>query len=167
MIQEGWLRHIGPWIWDRLPQPVRAAALRFYPWPQFRVGVLALVVNARGEVLLLRHRFRAGDPWGLPGGWLEPREDPRQGLARELQEELGLALDPASPELVAALSRENRGHIELFYRVPADVGEVAPNVEFHEARTFAVDSLPREMLPLHRDLVTRVAPVTPTGATSW
>jgi ADP-ribose pyrophosphatase YjhB (NUDIX family) len=112
-----------------------------------------MVVNPSGEVLLLKHRFRAGAPWGMPGGWVEAREAPRRALVRELREELGLDLDPAVPELLAAESRTSRSHLEIFFRVHAEVSAIPPNVEFTEARYFPLHQLPEEMLGLHRDLV--------------
>jgi 8-oxo-dGTP diphosphatase len=132
---------------------VRAALLRLYPLPRFRVGVLALVVRPSGEILLLRHRFREGGAWGLPGGWVEPREAPRDALARELHEELALVVDPAAPELLAVEARHRRSHVELFFLVRAEVGEVPPNIEFTEVRHFPVEALPEDMLPLHRELI--------------
>ena len=93
-------------VWALLPAGLRRLALRHYPRPAFRVGVLAIVVPPDGGVLLLRHRFRAGRPWGLPGGWLEPGEAPVDGLRRELGEELGLAVQPRELELVTVSSPE-------------------------------------------------------------
>jgi 8-oxo-dGTP diphosphatase len=54
--------------------------------------VAAGVVIERGRVLLTRRK--AGTHleglWELPGGKVQPDEDPREGLRRELQEELGI-----------------------------------------------------------------------------
>ncbi len=55
--------------------------------------------NARGEVLVAR-RFddaHQGGLWEFPGGKLEPGEQVRAGLARELAEELGVRVDSARP----------------------------------------------------------------------
>jgi ADP-ribose pyrophosphatase YjhB (NUDIX family) len=141
------------WAWDRLPPSARSLALQLYPLPRYRVGVLAIVMNASGEVLLLRHRFRASDPWGPPGGWLEAHENPRDGLAREVQEELGLAIDPAEPELLAAVCRKTRSHLEIFFRLNAEVTSIPPNVEFSEGRYFPIEALPDGMYGPHRELV--------------
>jgi len=51
---------------------------------QFRVAAIAVVA---GHVLL--HRLEGGDFWALPGGRVEPGEDARAALLREMEEELG------------------------------------------------------------------------------
>jgi 8-oxo-dGTP pyrophosphatase MutT (NUDIX family) len=54
--------------------------------------VIAVIVNSRSELLLLRRsadKALGGGLWGLIGGRLEPEERPQDGMARELQEELG------------------------------------------------------------------------------
>ena len=58
--------------------------------PRFTVTAGAIIFNNAGEILLLKHRFRAGSGWGLPGGFLEAGEQPVDALRRELREEIGL-----------------------------------------------------------------------------
>ena len=73
----------------RLP-PLRLAlrlALRLLT-ARRRVGVAGVLIDGQGRVLLAEHVARLGQPWGLPGGWLNAREGPEAGLARELREEL-------------------------------------------------------------------------------
>ncbi len=58
-----------------------------------------VIFNSRGEVLLARRHdhVHQGGLWEFPGGKLEPGEDIEQGLARELHEELGIAVQSARP----------------------------------------------------------------------
>ena len=56
--------------------------------------VAAVILNAQGEVLLVRKRASA--IFIQPGGKTEPGEEPLSALARELDEELGVQLDHAS-----------------------------------------------------------------------
>jgi len=46
--------------------------------------------DAAGRVLLVEHVFRRTYPWGLPAGWVNPRETVEQALVREIREETGL-----------------------------------------------------------------------------
>lgn len=57
------------------------------------LGGGAVVID--GERLLLVEDFREEGTWKVPEGRPEIPESPREGVARELEEEAGLAVDPA------------------------------------------------------------------------
>lgn len=58
------------------------------------VGVGGLILNEKGEVLLIKRidgMFPEwNEKWGIPGGHVEFGEDPKETLYRELKEELGV-----------------------------------------------------------------------------
>jgi 8-oxo-dGTP diphosphatase len=61
--------------------------------------VAAAVIDSRGRVLIAQRpagKHLAGG-WEFPGGKLEPGEDRRLGLARELREELGISIATPRP----------------------------------------------------------------------
>ncbi|WP_067469790.1 NUDIX hydrolase [Actinomadura macra] len=64
-----------------------------------RAGVVLCAVEHGGvpSVILIRRAYRGRNAgqWGLPGGRLEPGEDPEAAALRELREEIGLAAGPA------------------------------------------------------------------------
>jgi putative (di)nucleoside polyphosphate hydrolase len=64
----------------------------------FRAGVVAVVTNAAGELLVFERRDVRG-AWQLPQGGIDVGEDPRQAVWRELGEETGL--DERHVELIA------------------------------------------------------------------
>jgi ADP-ribose pyrophosphatase YjhB (NUDIX family) len=67
-------------------------------------GSMCLTLRATdGAILLVKSSYRR--TWGLPGGFLNPGEDPLLGGLRELREETGVAL--RSPRLVADWDRRN------------------------------------------------------------
>jgi 8-oxo-dGTP pyrophosphatase MutT (NUDIX family) len=58
----------------------------------------AAVTNSAGELLLCR---RADDgQWSLPGGIIEPGEQPADAVVRECREEAGIMVEPRSLALV-------------------------------------------------------------------
>lgn len=57
---------------------------------RFPVSVKGVVVRDHRVVLLRNER----NEWELPGGKLESSESPEECVAREIEEELGLAVDP-------------------------------------------------------------------------
>jgi ADP-ribose pyrophosphatase YjhB (NUDIX family) len=68
---------------------------------------MCLAVRATdGAVLLAKSSYRR--TWGLPGGFLNPGEDPLEGGLRELREETDAAL--AAPQL--ALTWDRKHHID-------------------------------------------------------
>jgi mutator protein MutT len=64
--------------------------------------VAGVVVDAAGRVLIAQRpagKHMAGG-WEFPGGKLEPGEERLAGLARELQEEIGITLTPPTRPLI-------------------------------------------------------------------
>ncbi|MBD1553272.1 Nudix family hydrolase, partial [Pseudomonas typographi] len=65
-----------------------------------RIHVVAAVIRGQDGRLLIARRAdtqHQGGLWEFPGGKLEPGEAPRDGLARELMEELGIRVQHARP----------------------------------------------------------------------
>lgn len=82
----------------------------------------ATVVDGDSLLLVqLGHGVDAGD-WALPGGRIEHDEPPRVGAARELEEETGLAVDPADFELVGDgfLDLDQTTMVSFNYAAPAE-----------------------------------------------
>ncbi|ANH99794.1 DNA mismatch repair protein MutT [Pseudomonas koreensis] len=62
----------------------------------------ALLLNAKGQTLLVRKRGTTA--FMQPGGKIEAQELPVHALARELEEELGLQIDPAQASFLGQFS---------------------------------------------------------------
>src|SRR5215208_5464738 len=126
-------------IWRVLPAQVRRWSMRATN-TCFTVTAGAIIFNDAGQILLLKHRFRAGSGWGLPGGFLQAGEQPLEALRRELREEIGLEIE--SVEIFAARSFKRPRQVEVLFRCRAN-GPVKPRtMEVERGEWFAPESLP-------------------------
>ncbi|HEX8238812.1 MAG TPA: (deoxy)nucleoside triphosphate pyrophosphohydrolase [Allosphingosinicella sp.] len=92
--------------------------------------VAAALVDGAGRVLLQqRAPGRAmGGLWEFPGGKVEDGERPEAALVRELEEELGIAVDSAalSPAAFASADNQGRHMLLLLYLCRSWQGEPSP-----------------------------------------
>lgn len=126
-------------IWKQLPSRVRRIALRATN-TKFTVTAAAIIFNEEGQVLLLKHRFRPGSGWGLPGGFLKPNEQPLDAVQRELQEEIALQIDKV--EVFWARSFKRPQQVEVLFRARALNEPVPQSMEVESAVWFSCDNLP-------------------------
>ncbi len=108
-----------------------------------KVAVAGLVSDG-GRVLLVR---RAVVPaigfWALPAGYMDADELPQEAVAREINEETGVAIEVRGLHSIAALAgwNERRG-ILLIYRGQPIGGALAAQDDASEARWFAPEEIP-------------------------
>lgn len=120
---------------------------------RFTVTAGALIFNDSGQVLLLKHRFRAGSGWGIPGGFLEAGEQPEDALKRELREEIGLEVKQV--EIFTARSFKKPRQVEILFRCRANA-EVKPRtMEVEHAEWFSVQKMPAGLPNDQRLLIER------------
>jgi len=127
-------------IWRRAPRKLRRWSMRL-SHARFTVTAGAIVIDKQGRVLLLKHRFRTGSGWGIPGGFVDAGEQPVDAVRRELQEEVGLDVDEL--EVLTARTFKKARQIEILFRARPR-GDAAPqSVEIRKADWFYLDALPQ------------------------
>lgn len=96
--------------------------------------VAGALQDAQGRVLIARRPLgvHQGGLWEFPGGKLEPGEMPLRGLARELEEELGIRVLATRPLI----------------RIPHDYGDRRVVLEVRRVTAFAGEPVGREGQPL-------------------
>lgn len=134
------LENLSAKLWRLLPAQLRRWSMRAIH-TRFTVTAGAIVFNDAGHVLLLKHRFRAGSGWGLPGGFLEAGEQPLDALRRELREEIGMEIKDV--EVFAARSFRKPRQVEVLFRCRANGSPQPQDMEIERAEWFSVNSLPQ------------------------
>lgn len=140
--------------WRRVPAPIQHVLL-WWGNARFVAGVVAVIIDKQGRVLLLRHDYRSTGQWGLPGGWLKREESPEAALAREMREETGLEVEVIEP--LAVLRGSEMSRLDLIYRCRVTGGRLALGDEIAAAHYYPLTELPSGMYPEQVALLRRVA----------
>jgi 8-oxo-dGTP diphosphatase len=123
--------------------------------------VAAALFDPQGRVLVQRRpagKQHAG-LWEFPGGKVDPGERPEAALARELMEELGIAVDHGAlvPVTFASEPIGERHLVLLLYRCAAWAGEPVA-LDAAEIRWMAIDDLHTlDMPPADRPFIAALA----------
>ena len=65
-----------------------------------------IIEDGNGRLLVVKAHYKPY--WSLPGGWIDADETPRVAAARELNEEIGIAVQPTELELASVIERGSR-----------------------------------------------------------
>ncbi len=92
------------------------------------VVVAAAIVIERGRVLLTQRKSGShlAGLWEFPGGKVEDGEDPKDALARELREEIGIEADVGDIVDVTFHRYESKSVLLLFYGAARRAGSPEP-----------------------------------------
>lgn len=98
-------------MWHHNANKPLSRSLSLQDSAKFILVVAAALQDGEGRLLLAQRpegRHRAGQ-WEFPGGKVEPGEDPRAALRREIAEELGITLDPQAMTPAGFAEEEEAG----------------------------------------------------------
>ncbi|SRR5258706_16477097 len=128
------------------------------------VEVVAAVIERGGLTLIgqRKPRGRHGLKWEFPGGKVEPGEESREALVRELREELGIAARIGN-EIERYDFSYSAGHVTrlIFFQVTEFAGE-PENLDFAQIAWVERDRLPDyDFLEGDVAFVQRLAATTP------
>ena len=139
-------------VWRGSPAGVRRLGV-WLAEPRFTVTAGAVVLDAEGRVLLLKHAFRRGSGWGIPGGFMEKGEQPEAAIRRELREEAGLELEDARLVTVRALTETQQVEILFVARPSRAAVARAASAEVSAVEWFERGQLPPGLSKDQRRLI--------------
>jgi ADP-ribose pyrophosphatase YjhB (NUDIX family) len=118
------------------------AACRYIQFLNPAVGVAAIIRDGAGRVLLCRKT--RGGIWSFPSGYLEWDEEIREGLAREVREELGLAIEVGDVFAVHSnVHNRDKQTVGVFFRAVVSGGDLTlAEGEIDDAGYFALAAFP-------------------------
>ena len=143
------------------------------PGPRVHV-VAGVLLDAAGQVLVAQRPDRAhlGGLWEFPGGKLQPGESRRNGLVRELAEELGVRVLSACPLIWVEHRYPDRDIVLDVWSVEsytgAPRGREGQQVEWRDVRSLDAADFPPADAPVLTALrLPRRYLVTPEPGRSW
>lgn len=111
-------------------------------------GVGAVIKNSSGKVLLSYRKPDTlyGDCWFIPCGTVEKNENPKEAIARETEEELGVVVD-VGKKLSERMNRD--GFIEIVYlcKIIKGTPKNKDPEEVSEIKYFPLKKLPKNIHP--------------------
>jgi 8-oxo-dGTP diphosphatase len=122
------------------------------------IASIYLILIDNGKVLLLR-RFNTGyedGNYSLPAGHLDDNESLRDGLRREVREEIGIGVDTNVLKLVHVMHRREADiRIDFFYTTEAYTGKPfnAEPDRCDEVGWYPLDKLPENTIPYIRQAI--------------
>ena len=151
-------KNLAEFIWRSAPGALRRRYVRATN-TRFTVTAAGIISNSEGQVLLLKHRFRAGSGWGIPGGFLQSNEQPDEGLRRELREEIGIELQTLKLHMVRTFKRARQ--LEIVFSCTTNESVMPRSEEIEAAEWFRLEllphGLPADQRRLIKDLLNRGA----------
>jgi 8-oxo-dGTP diphosphatase len=120
------------------------------------IGAGALIIrNNRALMLLRTEKCRnCRHMWTIPGGTVEPQEDPADAVRREALEETGLTLDSASPLTVSDRIFDGQHWISHIFLCGSDGTPVNKEPDMHEKMEWLdIDGLPENVTMPSKDAI--------------
>ena len=136
------------------------------------VGVFGLFFENQNILLLRRCNTNfANGSYSVPAGHLESGESLAQAMIRELQEEVGVTIEPDQLTLahVQSYNAEDGHRIHFYFRImpPYESPRNAESDKCDDLSWFAFDALPENTIPYVREVLAQIQQGEMYSETAW
>jgi 8-oxo-dGTP diphosphatase len=107
---------------------------------EFLVSTAGIFFDKHNRVLLFEHIFRNGKSWGIPSGYINSKEHPKEALEREVKEESGFIV--SVDRRFKIRTDRNSARLEILYIGEFIGGDFEKSREVTDAKLFEIDQLP-------------------------
>lgn len=123
-----------------------------------RISIITrLILENKGEILLLTQTTKNGGKFSLPGGKVEANESPIQALIRECKEEADINVNVENLKLVHVLHRQKTEevHIVMYFKTIRWHGNLMSKEpkKFKNVGWHPLDNLPQKMSKITRSVL--------------
>ncbi len=120
----------------------------------YDVRQYAVLTDDTGLILLLQlpaeYDEGTANTWTLPGGKLEPADEPLAGIKREIREETTLAPETLTPAGITRWSTRNSKKLAIFYRAQVTGSQPKVTISSEHQRAVWVNPTELDKFPFHR-----------------
>lgn len=121
---------------------------------RFKLIASVYLVLIENNKILLSRRYNTGyfdSNYGFPAGHLDGNETLKQGLVREVKEEIGIDLEPDNLELIHVMNRKipDDERLDFFFSVKEWQGEpkIMETNKCDDLSWFELNNLPQNIIP--------------------
>lgn len=127
---------------------------------RFKVIASVYLVLTKDKKILLSRRYNTGyfdGSYSFPAGHLDEDETLKQGMVREVKEEIDVIVDPTDLELIHTMNRRipNDERIDFFFTTKKWQGE--PKImeldKCDDLSWFELDNLPQNIIPYIKQVI--------------
>jgi 8-oxo-dGTP diphosphatase len=121
---------------------------------RFTIGISGILFDELGRVYVQKHRFWAGQSWGLPGGHLDYNETMEEAILREIKEECNLDVEIDS---FLTIEKCERNHYNAYFvgRVVSKENFKLQILEVLQGGFFYPQALPEPFMGYHKNIFKR------------
>ena len=138
--------------------------MKYMSKERFKLIASVYLVLIRNNKILLSRRYNTGyfdGNYSFPAGHLDGNETLKQGVVREIKEEIDLDLEPNNLELIHVMNRKipNNERLDFFFSAKKWLGEpkIIEKNKCDDLSWFELNNLPKNIIPYIKQAINSIS----------